>query len=239
MKKITVIGISLLFFVGITSQATARKLHCWDLNENYACDIETEDMNNDGKCNARDCETVEPEEPCYAVPKTGQTTSYATGDDGELEMGVQWPEPRFFDNGDGTITDELTGYIWLRDANCINTHYTSFGSFGGGPVTWAEALEFIEGVNIGLYTECSAGYDDWRLPNIRELHSLVDFGHSFPTLPESHPFNNVQLNDYWSSTSYPSNPTANAYTVAMSHGGSNVGTKTGGNYVWIVRGPLN
>jgi hypothetical protein len=102
MRKITVIGISLLFFVGITSQATAQKLHCWDLNENYVCDIDTEDMNNDGKCNARDCEIVEPEEPCYAVQQTGQTICYdtddlvipcvSTGQDGEYQYGTPWPE---------------------------------------------------------------------------------------------------------------------------------------------------
>ena len=53
------------------------------------------------------------------VPKTGQTTSYTTGDDGDLEMGVPWPSPRFTDKGDGTVTDNLTGLIWLKDANCF------------------------------------------------------------------------------------------------------------------------
>ena len=115
MRKTIVIGISLLFFIGIASQASARKLHCWDLNENYDCDIETEDMNNDGKCNSRDCET---EEQCYAVPQTGQTTSYEIGDDGDLERGVVWPDPRFTDNANGTVTDNLTGLIWSKLAKC-------------------------------------------------------------------------------------------------------------------------
>ena len=43
------------------------------------------------------------------VPKTGQTTSYRTHDDGDLEKGVTWPSTRFTDNGDGTVTDNLTG----------------------------------------------------------------------------------------------------------------------------------
>jgi len=55
-----------------------------------------------------------------SVPKTGQTTSYATGDDGDLEKGVAWPSPRFTDNSDGTVTDNLTGLIWLKNANCPN-----------------------------------------------------------------------------------------------------------------------
>ena len=52
------------------------------------------------------------------MPKTGQTTCYATGDDGDLEKGVAWPNPRFTDNGNGTVTDNLTGLIWLKNANC-------------------------------------------------------------------------------------------------------------------------
>ena len=50
------------------------------------------------------------------VPKTGQLTSYGNRDDGELQMGVVWPDPRFTDNFDGTVTDDLTGLIWLRDS---------------------------------------------------------------------------------------------------------------------------
>lgn len=54
------------------------------------------------------------------VPKTGLTTSYAPGDDGALQKGVAWPNPRFTDNNNGTITDNLTGLIWLKNANCPN-----------------------------------------------------------------------------------------------------------------------
>ena len=48
------------------------------------------------------------------LPKTGQTTSYAAGDDGALQKGVASPNPRFTDNGNGTVTDNLTGLIWLE-----------------------------------------------------------------------------------------------------------------------------
>ena len=53
--------------------------------------------------------------------KTGQTVSYALGDDGDLQKGVMWPVPRFTDNGSGTVTDNLTGLIWLKDANCFGS----------------------------------------------------------------------------------------------------------------------
>jgi hypothetical protein len=55
------------------------------------------------------------QDPCTDCPapalvfKTGQTTSYRSGDDGDLEKGVTWPNPRFTDNSDGTVTDNLTG----------------------------------------------------------------------------------------------------------------------------------
>lgn len=50
------------------------------------------------------------------VPKTGQTQSYTAGDDGDLQKGVAWPTPRFAGNGNGTVTDKLTGLIWLKNA---------------------------------------------------------------------------------------------------------------------------
>lgn len=55
------------------------------------------------------------------VSKTGQTTSYGTRDDGALQKGVAWPNPRFTDNANGTVTDNLTGLIWLKNANCFSS----------------------------------------------------------------------------------------------------------------------
>ena len=55
------------------------------------------------------------------VPKTGQTTSYGTGDDGALQKGVAWPTPRFTDNSNGTVTDNLTRLIWMKNANAFGT----------------------------------------------------------------------------------------------------------------------
>ena len=73
-------------------------------------------------CTASGCDPPAP------VPKTGQTISYEPGDDGYYQKGVAWPNPRFTDNGDGTVTDNLTGLIWLKNANCFGTR------------TWATAL---------------------------------------------------------------------------------------------------
>lgn len=125
------------------------------------------------------------------VPKTGQTISYALGDDGDLEKGVAWPSPRFTDNGNGTATDNLTGLIWLKDAACM------------GQRQWSDSLTQIGALNAGRDFYCddywSGTFDDWRLPNVRELFSLADFS-SAAGLPSGHPFTGVQSDFYWSST---------------------------------------
>ena len=118
------------------------------------------------------------------IPKTGQTVSYATGDDGDLEMGVAWPSPRFTDNGDGTVKDELTGLVWTKNANLT-----------GGTGTWQQALDYVAGMNAG--THPNFGYTDWRLPNVNELKSLTDNSRYSPALPSGHPFTNVSNSYYW------------------------------------------
>jgi hypothetical protein len=75
------------------------------------------------------------------VPKTGQTSSWAAGDDGDLEKGVDWPSPRFVDNGNGTVTDNLTGLMWLQDALCMES------------AGWATAL-----TNIGTHLNLGPGF---------------------------------------------------------------------------------
>ena len=165
-----------------------------------------------------------PNEPA-PVPKTGQTTSYATGDDGDLEKGVAWPNPRFTDNEDGTITDNLTGLIWLKDANCF------------GKRTWGNALSDSNGLEsgeCGLTDGSSAG--EWRLPNRFELESLLDLKNASPALPYGHPFTNVQSSGCWSSTT-SAYGTDGAWYVAMGDGIVYYSYKHGGvNYVWPVRG---
>jgi len=178
--------------------------------------------------------------------KTGQTASYATGDDGDLQEGVAWPNPRFTDNGNGTVTDNLTGLIWLKNANCISSHYPGFDNddtAGDGMVTWQHALDFVAGINAGIYPKCGAGFTDWRLPNINELHSLVHYGFSDPALPntagtgqwaEGNPFSNVQSDYYWSSTTL-ADFTSLAWLVDLNNGYVFSALGTYSYHVWCVR----
>jgi hypothetical protein len=163
------------------------------------------------------------------VPKTGQTKCYnaagaeiactGTGQDGDLQKGVTWPTPRFTDNSNGTVTDNLTGLMWAENANLPS-----------GKKTWNDAIDYCNSLSLG-------GHTDWRLPNVRELHSLIDFSQYNPALPSGHPFENVKTDDYyWASTTYAGNTTYPWYVYLLTGYVSSGENKTSPYYVWPVRG---
>lgn len=158
------------------------------------------------------------------LPTTGQTTSYAAGDDGALQTGVPWPEPRFTDNNNGTITDNLTGFVWLKDANCFSTQ------------TWATAISSANNLAsgaCGLTDGSNAG--QWRLPNINELESLVNEQQASPAAwLSSQGFSGVQ-GGYWSSSTVAVG-TDFAWVVNLYGGGVGNYYKDYGYYVWPVSG---
>lgn len=156
-----------------------------------------------------------------------QVSCSGTGQDGERQAGTDWPAPRFLDNRDGTVSDKLTGLVWLRDAGCFSAH------------NWIDALDAANNLSDGfcsLSDGSKAG--DWRLPNVRELQSLVDFGQHSPALPVGHLFVDVRLTFYWTSTSAVDSP-ANAWAVGVYFGGIDNGPKTGSFSLWPVRNELS
>ncbi|MBI4698003.1 MAG: DUF1566 domain-containing protein [Nitrospirae bacterium] len=163
--------------------------------------------------------------------KTGQKISYYPGDDGDLQRGVAWPDPRFKDNWDGTVTDDLTGLMWLKNANCIATQYPAYGP--NGNVTRDQSLNFVKGINNGTYLNCGAGYYDWRLPNRKELMSLVDRSNSSYALPDGYLFMNVGLMYFTSTTS--ARFTNLPWYINMVNGYTNV-WQNYDKFVWPVRG---
>jgi hypothetical protein len=168
------------------------------------------------------------------VEKTGQTTSYATGDDGDLQKGMAWPIPRFTDNGDFTVTDRLTGLIWMKHANCF------------GERLWADAVTGCNALSdgsCGLSDGSAAG--DWRLPNIKELYSLVHYGVDDPALPNTQgtgkwaewdPFIGVQSGAYYWSSTTRANITNIAWNVEFRIGFVILNGKDALRLVWCVRG---
>lgn len=153
------------------------------------------------------------------VPRTGQTTTFATGDDGNRQAGMAWPDPRFTVQGE-CATDNLTGLMWPRNALLLD---------GIIKFTWQHALDFAADLVL-------CGHSDWRLPNITELKSLVDIERTNPALPAGHPFTGVQSFYYWSSSTLASD-TGTAWVVYMDNGGvSFVSKKDYSPYVWPVRG---
>ncbi len=146
-----------------------------------------------------------PGDKTASLARTGQAASYAIGDDVSFKSGVAWPATRFTDNADGTVTDHLTGLVWLKNAGCFS------------PASWSAALvaanQLASGA-CGLSDGSSAG--TWRMPNVNELESLVDVSRANPAVPG--PFTNINVTAaYWSSTTYTA-LTSNAMAIRLSDG---------------------
>jgi hypothetical protein len=171
---------------------------------------------------------------------TGQTTVYAAGDDGTLKKGLA-ASPRFNVNGDGTVADNLTGLAWSPSFNLIKTDgaFDNDSAINDGAVTWQHALDFVVKLN---QMNGGAGYlnhNDWRMPNLNEMRSLLDAAKTAPPLPTGHPFTLVaNTSSYWTSSSNRSNPTQ-AWYVEMAYGNINVTAKSGFSYLVPVRGGLS
>ena len=171
--------------------------------------------------------------PGTGLPGTGQTVSYAVGDDGDVRAGGALS---YADNGDGTVTDNRTGLTWEKKTNAnVNNNYT-----------WQGALEYVNELNAMNGGAGFAGHNDWRLPNIRELLSIVDYSRFNPSIhpifgPTSGILNFVR---YWSSTSWAAfYPEANAWSVDFAdaygnYAGTLVFGKSSALRVRAVRGGL-
>lgn len=171
-------------------------------------------------------------DPRFAVvacAATGQNACYdsrgntipcaRSGQDAASQTGTPWPVPRFQHTAD-SIIDRLTGLEWWHDA-----------SEAGFPLNWDEAFEFIAGMN----QNARGGHADWRLPNRRELHSLIDYGRHRPSLPADLPASNVFQSWYWTSTTAAIHPT-HAWYVDLAGGRLFYGGKDQSYMVWPVRG---
>jgi hypothetical protein len=156
--------------------------------------------------------------PPTGLPATGQTQCYAAmfpaeeigcasanfpGQDGHYQAGCP-KEGRFVDNKDGTVTDACTGLMWQKDTADVNGD----GSIGNGDrLNWQEALKYCDSLDF-------AAHGDWRLPNVRELLSIVDYGRANPAID---PVFGVFSDRYLSSTSDTVGPDQ-AWSVSFGEG---------------------
>jgi hypothetical protein len=155
-----------------------------------------------------------------SIFRTGQTVSYLEGDDGDLQRGAAFPEPRFIDKEDGTILDLATGLMWVQNPRLVPNNSEG--------MVWSDAVAFCNELNY-------AGHSDWVLPSRRELISLLDYGAANLALPDGHPFDGlVAASFYWTGTSYAADSNF-AWRVYLNIGSVEFDTKLGRYYVWPVR----
>lgn len=211
--------------------------------------------------------TAKHDTPCPKgrFPASGQTTAHQADlndgisgnfvdvpDDGTVEAGATL---RYRDNGDGTITDLNTGLKWekkdsqdgiqdfsnLHDAD--NHHQWTINLEEDTIWDWLEKINTVGGTGF-------AGFDDWRIPNIKELQSIAHYEQAFTGgSPAVHPVFNLNCTvgstvltgsctapfSTWSSTTYVAQSKM-AWVVDFSSGAIDLGEKIGGLRVRAVRG---
>ncbi len=177
------------------------------------------------------------------LPATDQTTCWnssgsvipcaGTGEDGDLREGAPLA---YVDNGDGTVTDVTTGLMWEKlshDGTVHDDHNT---------YTWANA---ISGHVATLNRTNFAGHNDWRLPNVRELLSIVTYQNLLPTVApafDNHCSSGCDVTrcsctfsgDTWTSTSEADSP-SNQWFVDFQDGQVGAGLEHGSGPVRAVR----
>jgi len=125
----------------------------------------------------------------------------------------------FTDNGDGTMTDNRTGLMWVKSPDSTQR-------------MWQPAMDYCDTLDF-------AGKTDWRLPTIDELQGLMEgwTGVNPAAWLTSQGFSNVQADSYWSSTPR-SGTTGTAWDVSMYYGSLGFNGMAAPYYVWAVRGGL-
>ena len=114
--------------------------------------------------------------------------------------------------GNNTVVDQGTGLEWQKSDDAT-------------PRNWQNALAYCEDLSLNSKT-------DWRLPNIRELKSIVDVSRYYPAI---NPAFTPRSASYWSATTVTNYPATNAWTVSFANGDDNWYVKAKNFYVRCVR----
>lgn len=158
----------------------------------------------------------------WNLPDTGQTTSYTDtfGEDHDYPPADSQPSytAKTISGGD-VVVDNRTGLMWVQDPE------TDLPSPWPGTMNWQTALSACEGLTF-------AGYDDWRLPNVKELFSIVEEEGAMPFI---NAIFTCESTEYWSSTTYVPD-TDNALYVYFTYGNALNYGKFDDYYIRPVRG---
>jgi hypothetical protein len=150
------------------------------------------------------------------------------------EMPASTPNTQLVDNGDSTVTDNATGLMWQQ---CSQGQDMGLGQNCAGAVSrynWQSALQLPAHLNV---SGGFAGYTDWRLPNVKELLSIVEEACSDPSI-NTQRFPNTAALNYWSSSAKASS--SYSWLVDFDYGDTldspRYGTDNTGQRVRLVRG---
>ncbi len=136
----------------------------------------------------------------FTLPATGQTTCYDANGNviscaGTGEDAAHILNPKSYtDNGNGTITDNVTGLMWQKQDN--GSVYNWFQASGTYDATNNPTSQSVCGVLT------TGGHSDWRLPSVMELKSLVDYSITSGATINTTYFPSTQASYYWSSSTY-------------------------------------
>ncbi len=136
----------------------------------------------------------------------------------------EWPDSRYTDNGDETITDTKTDLMWKVCSEGLSDGTCSTGSITAH--TWKEALELANSAT-------DANYTDWRLPNIKELATLVALNRVSPAINSSIFPNTGTYYKYWSSS--PKSASYNSWGVDFGYGSDSWADRVDYNFIRLVR----
>ena len=139
------------------------------------------------------------------------------------------PTADFTDNGNGTVTHNKTGLMWKQCTEGLSGVGCAAGTTA--VYTWQNAMNQATAANTAAF----AGFSDWRLPNQKELFSIVEQQCSIPSVNATIFPATVSGGFYWSSSSYAANG-ALALGIVFNYGMSGSSSKTLTNYVRLVRG---
>ena len=138
------------------------------------------------------------------------------------------PDSQLTDNGNGTITDTKTGLMWKKCLEGVTGNLCDTGA--ATTFTWQTALQQPGAVNVSGF----ATHQNWRLPNIKELTSIVEKQCYDPAINLNR-FPNTPSSVVWSGSPFAGFPSS-AWYVYFNNGGSYLINRSNYFQVRLVRG---